>query len=510
MDTALLLPDLPEAGHVAIFSFLAPQDICEVAAACKVLAEAAADDYLHRDNCRMVARHFMADDVDTGLMLRQLRQRYGGYRPALKALMSHGFYGHFRGCEASNSAGYFCSVDSANTIALWRRPTLTPQFSGTIAIDWTHVILSDSTGASMPYSALPVVPTCSQWEELPATACPQYLVLQRPVIDESDRSANNAADRVATSTFPRSFVLERLSPCSVPADLTSPSAPSWLPAVLALVGLWRAPYGSHGEELLHVTVETPSAGFDDRVAASPVPRMRNMPALRDAIGLAPLPPPVAPADGASAAGGSGSGSGSEGSGGGEHGFPPARPRMSLFGRRVAAGPGRPTTKVAVDNEASSFWGQASVSGLPPQARGLPARLVARKVIGDPNVPSGQVSITVDLTPAGVLDAEEAAHPAVPVVEFDPLHGPRVVDLSARAPILSAHRGWGQINVVPSNWAPSHESGVMLVYGDGTFAFVWHDPSDFAHVTVFTRFDPAAHQAAEAAPAEAPGEAEALP
>lgn len=345
--------------------------------------------------------------------------------------------------------------------------------------------------------------------------------------------------------LPDEMALERLPPTEPPAEAAALAASShpWLAPLLRLPGYWRAPYGSHGLELLHLAIEVGPPPQVAAAAAEVTPQpaaAAEAAAAADASSSAAAAASPAASDGAADAAGAAAGDGGEG---GHYRAPPrrGRPRMALFAqppRQDGGGSGgraayddddggmmpppprrpRSTIDLANDPAASAFWGAAAAASLPdqPALRGPggnssssgdgddgaastssappppppppPVRLVLRKVIGDPNVPSGQYSVVADLGAAGRRDPAQAARPGRPVLTFTAA-GPQPVALDDK-PVLDAYDGWGQINSVPSAWAPQWTPGTLFAYADGSLAFLWRDESDFFHATTFERFAPA--------------------
>lgn len=190
---------------------------------------------------------------------------------------------------------------------------------------------------------------------------------------------------------------------------------------------------------------------------------------------------------------------------------------------------RTTMSVGSDLHYSTFWGPRARMSLPKdQQRFTGVRLVGRKVIGDANVPTGQLTFVINLEPHGHRTAEQAI-PAVPVVSFAPGGRPQARNLHNER-ILSCHEGKGQINMYPSEWNPRFMDGCLFVFppadaassGDGhdahssaagsgsasgasgdaetssssaeprkrtglpNLSFLWYDTDDFHHIIDYRR------------------------
>jgi hypothetical protein len=194
-----------------------------------------------------------------------------------------------------------------------------------------------------------------------------------------------------------------------------------------------------------------------------------------------------------------------------------------------SGPGRSTEDVASALHRSDFWPRrrqrqrslsvlgvghelaepaaaaaAAAASAPPAAgRRFPTlRLVARKIVGDPNVPSGQRSLEVKSAARALPVPEEATTAALerlegtPIFSFGPLEHEVILRVVQRHAITSAHLGVGQINMSSRAWTPRFQPGLLISWPGGstrgvvegsrdvppartpgaqpTFSFVWLD------------------------------------
>ena len=185
---------------------------------------------------------------------------------------------------------------------------------------------------------------------------------------------------------------------------------------------------------------------------------------------------------------------------------------------------RSTALVAADADASCFYRGRTRS---PASRVSRLRLCVRKVVGDPNVPSGHFTAVADVSEAGAVTPIAAALPPGPVLQFAAGAAPRFVDI-ASAPLLAAFRTTAFINrdprafhaeamsaklfVVRSADAGAREGARAGVFASASalasasaaasasasaaeyeyaadtrhFLLLWEDESDFPHVTAFSR------------------------
>jgi hypothetical protein len=184
---------------------------------------------------------------------------------------------------------------------------------------------------------------------------------------------------------------------------------------------------------------------------------------------------------------------------------------------------RSTALFAADADASCFWRARTHS---PAARVSRLRLCVRKVVGDPNVPSGHYTAVADISEAGAVTPIAAALPPGPVLQFAAGAAPRFVDI-ASAPLLAAFRATAFINRDPRSFHAEAMSAKLFVArsadaGAGAragaragvfapasavasasssaiadaasaadtaprhFLLLWEDDSDVPHVTAFSR------------------------
>jgi Cyclin D1 binding domain len=115
-----------------------------------------------------------------------------------------------------------------------------------------------------------------------------------------------------------------------------------------------------------------------------------------------------------------------------------------------------------------------------------------KIIGDPNVPAGQLSFRVDVTELSDFHAWISAD-ARPIVHIDE-HGTHQITWIAlrQQDIVAAYRGKGQINIVPGRWQPEWVDITFIIYRtgstNGAFSVIWDDVGEqFRHMMDFRQF-----------------------
>ena len=142
----------------------------------------------------------------------------------------------------------------------------------------------------------------------------------------------------------------------------------------------------------------------------------------------------------------------------------------------------------------------------PAARVSRRWLCVRKVVGDPNVPSGHFTAVADVSEAGAVVPVAAALPPGPVLQFHAGAAPRLIDL-AEQPITAAFRATAFVNRDPRAFlAEAMAAKLLVVRSSGAdaagradsgasvaddaaprhFLLLWEDAADFPHVTSFSR------------------------
>lgn len=175
---------------------------------------------------------------------------------------------------------------------------------------------------------------------------------------------------------------------------------------------------------------------------------------------------------------------------------------------------RSTSEVAVDPRSSTFFYPQGSKYLSRNFEpGL--RLVARKILGDPNVPSGFISFSCDLSSTFQTDVPERSDPVFVFKRVGRRFVSSVFDLSQQ-PILTKFQGIGYINVLPSKFSPQVLPGSLYLFDSSStifrdddssndskrddiqerlitknrlphIAFCWNDPDDVSHLTILNRF-----------------------
>lgn len=315
----------------------------------------------------------------------------------------------------------------------------------------------------------------------------------------------------------------RFTKLTAPRPVTKvPSRPAPEAAALGLCGLWCAPYGSHGLEIIHLSVESPAQ------PAAPVASegcgARAKPAVRSRK-----------ANGGSCRSGSRAGSGSVAS---------SQNTASSNGSVCTSSPASEDTDrsdccsadsdssdddedddgeymVHFSNPAMKTTTTTKVSSAAAMARDCPSaggytegeddgdedeemysssgsgsggcnvgeyqhrQLFGAKVTGDANVPAGKVSFAVDLEKVCDVDDELEAD-SRPVILFLP-SGAVMANLSnRRGSIAFWRKGRGQINRVPGRWCPEWVDVDFLVYQTGSrcaFSVLFRQPTEAVRVII---------------------------
>ena len=170
-------------------------------------------------------------------------------------------------------------------------------------------------------------------------------------------------------------------------------------------------------------------------------------------------------------------------------LPPSNLRS--VGRRSEAT--RRSSEIACDPYSSTFFLPHGSRVLQRICPGL--RLVARKVTGDVNVPSGAFSFVSNISSRqNDMLLERRSDP---VYVFNNRSLPSVYNLSQQ-PVLSIFNGVGFINYLPSNYSPQEMRGSLYVFESSStifsqsdqerykIAFLWEDADDLQHLTVLNR------------------------
>jgi len=219
---------------------------------------------------------------------------------------------------------------------------------------------------------------------------------------------------------------------------TRPAALSFPPPTVSfctsplekLTGLWVAPYGSHGLEILVLSfLGSDPAGLHDTATASDAP-----------------------------------------------------PQLSTRGASMGVETRLPTRTDSGETTSGGVGGFGGGLGGPDCGSALMSgrggRLEGLKVVGDANVPAGRVSFSVDSSVSFDPQARLALDHRL-VVAFPP-EGAVIADLGARSRSISGwYRGKGQINRVQGVWDPDWVGIDFLVYDSGPvgFSVLWDEQGE---------------------------------
>eukprot|EP00752_Nemacystus_decipiens_P003453 g3188.t1 len=293
----------------------------------------------------------------------------------------------------------------------------------------------------------------------------------------------------------------------------------------SLCGLWCAPYGNHGLEIVQLSTDSSCSPFDREAAAAVAADL-----AADAAEIANFPPAggggdsagrsswsrssisrmtdgtesvctSAPAtdDGDGSESGFGCGSDSDSGDGGDAADESAaaasasssvdclrttskrkrrRHRTNLHHQQQQA----PAAAVCPGGEAGPA-GAAAADGDATAA--VPSQLFGFKVTGDENVPAGKTSFVIDLGTGFDVD-EELRSDSRPVVMFLP-SGAVMANLANRRDQISAwHKGRGQINRVPGRWLPEWVDVEFVAYRPGSrcaFSVIFRQPAQAVRVVM---------------------------
>ena len=283
-----------------------------------------------------------------------------------------------------------------------------------------------------------------------------------------------------------------------------------------LCGLWCAPYGSHGLEIVQLSTESSCSPFDGEAAAAAaaalavdVAEIAKFPprgaALRSSWSRASLSrmtdgsesvctsaPATDDGDGSEAGfycdSGSESGDGeADGAAAASSSVDCVRTTSKRKRRRhrtnqrqvpVAAGAAGDAGTADSDSDSNSTTTAAAAAAAPSQLFGF-------KVTGDENVPAGKTSFVIDLSRRFDVD-EELQSDSRPVVMFLP-SGAVMANLANRREQISTwHKGRGQINRVPGRWLPEWVDVEFVAYRPGSrcaFSVIFRQPAQAVRVVM---------------------------
>mmetsp|Transcript_17914 Transcript_17914/g.50076 ORF Transcript_17914/g.50076 Transcript_17914/m.50076 type:complete len:528 (+) Transcript_17914:832-2415(+) len=128
------------------------------------------------------------------------------------------------------------------------------------------------------------------------------------------------------------------------------------------------------------------------------------------------------------------------------------------------------------------------------------RLEGRKLVGDPNVPSEELSFVVNpfIHISGRYDGVAVATgmPDERVAVSSSLAGFQVVELQSREDICCRFSALGQINEIPGIWQPSWENAELILYSDESghvdirrFSILWRPAREEQDVLQIMDFQP---------------------
>lgn len=200
------------------------------------------------------------------------------------------------------------------------------------------------------------------------------------------------------------------------------------------VGLFTAPYGSHGIEILHLSLH-PSPGI--------------------------IPSCIKPNTS-------------------------AVELFTHFNNYLTAGNG-----IGMSSSSNSNSIGVDGSSMRQVHQGLELR--GLKVSGDPNVPAGKLSFIVNLSNVVDIDTEMANDQRFIVIFPHESPSPTLLSLDQRKHNIAFWaRGYGQVNRLPAEWKPEWVGCSFIMYktplahGGATFSLVWDDETDpyFRHAMDF--------------------------
>ncbi|CAB1103302.1 unnamed protein product [Ectocarpus sp. CCAP 1310/34] len=283
-------------------------------------------------------------------------------------------------------------------------------------------------------------------------------------------------------------------------------------AVKNLCGLWCAPYGSHGLEIIQLSTD-PSCSPNEETAAAAVKAATvvklsslsqswaggrggrrgsvsgsSTSRVTDGSESVCTSTPATDADGSEAdscdeAGGSSeaAGGGGGGGGGGEDDSSDGHGDIeSVLDDGCLASIAR-----RKGNSLHHADTATAGSGAGAGDASVPSQLFGFKVTGDDNVPAGKTSFVIDLSTDFDVD-EELRSDSRPVVTFLPT-GAVMANLANRRQQISCWRkGRGQINRVPGRWSPEWVDVEFVEYRAGSrcaFSVIFRQPNQAVRVVM---------------------------
>lgn len=319
----------------------------------------------------------------------------------------------------------------------------------------------------------------------------------------------------SASPPPPSSSLSSGGACTAVSAAAAECAPATA-AVVNLCGLWCAPYGSHGLEIVQLSTDSSFSPFDGPAAAaalavdvaavadfspSAASGARSSWSSRASISrmtdgsesVCTSAPATDDGEGSEAesccgeggSGGSESDSGECGDGGDAESVAAANaddcPRAATRKRRKR----HRSTNQQQPPPVAGTAAAAADSDATTTTTTTPSQLFGFKVTGDENVPAGKTSFAIDLSTGFDVD-EELRSDSRPVVMFLP-SGAVMANLANRREQISAwHKGRGQINRVPGRWLPEWVDVEFVAYRPGSrcaFSVIFRQPAQAVRVVM---------------------------
>ncbi|CAM9932633.1 unnamed protein product [Ectocarpus sp. 13 AM-2016] len=279
-------------------------------------------------------------------------------------------------------------------------------------------------------------------------------------------------------------------------------------AVKNLCGLWCAPYGSHGLEIIQLSTD-PSCSPDEKTAAAKAATVAKLSSMSqswagerggrrgsvsgcsisrmtDGSESVCTSTPATDADGSERgscdeAGGSSEAAGGGGGGGGgvdDDSSDGDGDVQSVLDDDCLVSIARRNSLHHADTATAGGGAGDSDASVPSQLFGF-------KVTGDDNVPAGKTSFVIDLSTDFDVD-EELRSDSRPVVTFLPT-GAVMANLANRRLQISCWRkGRGQINRVPGRWSPEWVDVEFVEYRAGSrcaFSVIFRQPNQAVRVVM---------------------------